>query len=546
MGRRKQKSLTASRNRFRTKENSHFAMIESIDTHFDEMECYFACREASGSKFYELSVIGVIFVNSKGPIHKLGRLTGTVQTPKYILSCDLSRKAPPNNRPSHLLIVLMQKSKGEWDQYSSSRFGLLKLGTLGFEFNYPNPERIFLFAEPEFGGYANDENYYITQWDEQKAEIFRASKDSAASVVFQINQNSINHSSLRLESFCYTPVYGITERHVAQVVEKTHAYYLIFQQEIHSMIIEVCRMTFGSPMEYDLPTVKVVHTVEGARDGYYECFEMEGMDSTKEVYVLSYGVGRSKSSENCNVLTSGIFKLNEENEVSEFSKIDVANFEEVFQHNMKILSTCKLVNGKYLIMGRMIKDDLDESDNNVPTFDRLFAKEIIWIVLDLNLKTVKRVFPREDPIASSSSSTNHEKRSKKQKKTSNQPQFLFIQDGDLNGGFANPFPRNSSKNQLSDNLNYISEDKRFKKYDLQIPKPTILDSNLTLCSIRPFPSNPDLFQIMLNFKRRQAVYYSNECHGQLFRFYFRMREECSPCFIEKPLQFYDIQFKSHV
>ncbi|KAG2372799.1 hypothetical protein C9374_013163 [Naegleria lovaniensis] len=549
MARQKQ-NLSSTRNRFRTKENSHFAMIDTFETQFDFDHYEYAHYVVNRSKVYCLVPVGVIF-------QQLCPNFLSKEFPKYILNCDLTQTPPPNYRPSHLLIVLKQKeiAPNDWDNYTCSRFGLLRLGKVGFECN---PERIFLFKDTWFGGYYDDVTCYITQWNKQKAELFLASPRYPKRAYIHIHPSSIYQSSITIDGQNnYSFLYVMAERHLPQVVDETNGdtvFYLKFpENDVHSQRFELCQMTFCSS-KYDMPNVKIICELEGfSSDGYYECLEMVGTNKTKVAFLLSHNSSKFKWSGNPLELTSGLYELKENEEVK-LKKLNFTNFNTYFTQNMKTLNTCKLVNGKYLVMGRMsngvestakeLSSHAINNDNIVqhPTFDRLFAEEIIWIVLDLNMKTVKRVFPREDPIASSSSTNHHEKRSKKQKKTSNQPQFLFIQDGDLNGGFANPFPRNSSKNQLSDTLNYISEDKRFKKYDLQIPKSIMLDSNLTLCSMRPFPSNPDLFQIMVHITYHSSAYYSSEIYGRLFQFYFRMREECSPCFLENPVQFCDLQF----
>ncbi|KAG2378814.1 hypothetical protein C9374_007962 [Naegleria lovaniensis] len=210
------------------------------------------------------------------------------------------------------------------------------------------------------------------------------------------------------------------------------------------------------------------------------------------------------------------------------------NFGKLFdsKHNIKLLSCCKLSNSKYLIMSSLKgSEKFNYSRYKATSFQELFIHSILWVLIDLENKLVKRVYPRVYHLSKRMSDDGFQQVSKKKYCGKRLPTIMNdFEDGDLNGGYSDVHLLQliASKNEV--NNTSVNASTCHERNDISLCG-TNIKKDIETIAFRPFPSNPDLFQVMVFFKTnlvndwRQPTRNAPD-YGKIFRFYFKLRDEC--------------------
>ncbi|EFC38065.1 predicted protein [Naegleria gruberi] len=399
--------------------------------------------------------------------------------------------------------------------------------------NDENGKPLGLFADE--GSVNETHQVVISEWNDREM-IFSQSMDlkERKFLKFKLNQKKVeesfvervhvevshqlSHSLYRADHPLNVPVIG-----KAQNVLLTHLAFDRFSQKSNLAIFNIEKNE-----NHSLKISQKFSTEEDTHAFYIALME----SNLGQKYILKYAFQKPSYS------SIGYVSLNNTKKFS-YTPIRVDGFEGIFQKNTckmsQILCHTQLSEGKYLFMTYSKSSKRISSD-----FQHYFTNEIVWILVDVNEKRTKRVYPRVYNIAANTT-TGHERTflnqsnqdetsfqtvqkkkrgGKIQKKFHTDEEHLYL-DGDLNGGYSD-----SSLLKKINGITNSSIDQTSTSVMIPILKEDITNNDVTMRAFRPFFSNPDIFQVLVFFSKvvEDGVDF-NPHFGKMFSYFFQFKNE---------------------
>ncbi|KAF0983618.1 hypothetical protein FDP41_010683 [Naegleria fowleri] len=470
--------------------------------------------------------------------------------PKYILWGDLTRQIPKRNyRPSYLFVAI--RSEGCWIEVS---FALLKLGRLG---SCVDDSRL------TFLHHLNNDNssmksysmsdqllsFYISQNDEKQITFL-------CEIEFQF-QLVLNDQDVKKSTFHYLETFNYLSTRYKSFWGESSLFSVNENVYYHAVMNSHWNGGLGSFQTTDLIRVSTqsdnnqyanVEQVICIKNGpvvYALLMEKQENDNNEESYKEFFVILTEERKRESSIQKIHIQK----NEPPSKTNVYFTNFEKYFvdeqnKFNLEIVAHCKLTFNKYLVMAYC------KSKRNhitkVNTFQQLFTDRTMWLLIDVQSKHIKQVFPRVYDLAKKQHDTKDDftpVTKRKRRGTFSVLSNPEYEDGDLNGGYSNVTLLKQIKNLKGVNdKDYENEEQSNEDtipFDQELMSPNIETmKGVFLKAFRPFATNADIFQVMVFFTTTQPKQYA-----KMFRFFFKFRDECNINLHKVAKYFTDVTFE---
>ncbi|KAF0983041.1 hypothetical protein FDP41_011019 [Naegleria fowleri] len=438
-------------------------------------------------------------------------------------------------RPCYLLVVLREPWKRN-SYVSNGWIGLLKLNKLGFRMDTLN-QRLHILGKTSV---YFPLSIFINEWTKEYFNFFMLGTQSNVNVMFEINQECLTESKLQIERmkqdefvYCsfkgqvFWPTIGSSKR----CWTFTNKYYYEELQLRRIYLKDNFQLAEEKKWSIKLPLtnkdqfmyLEYQHLNENEQNDVIERYLLVSVSQSKRWIhsLLQMQLGESQA-----FLTPTNF-LN-------FDKLFNNDIQRHAKNNVKLLSHCKLTNSKYLIMCWLITSKQGHTRYKLKSFQDLFIHSTAWMLIDFESKLVKRVFPRVYRLSKKINEDGFKQVSSKKKLYSGKrlPKKSYFQDGDLNGGYSDVHLLQLIRTKNDTNSPCEEEDVVPEERNDIMLFGTNSKKDIQTIAFRPFLSNPDLFQVMVFFTSdvvtdcRKDVCHSSD-YGKMFRFYFKLRDECS-------------------
>jgi len=457
--------------------------------------------------------------------------------PKFKLCCDFTQ-IHPKYKPTHLLVAAEHICGTE---YSGATFGLLPLGKYGVDIlenrlvklNDENGRLCGIFSD-EYSLF-HTHKLVICEWNEKQVKVSETiDLEDRQFATILINQDDVEQSLV-----------------VIKDVEVPASKELLFQAH-HRFDVSFAPsnvhfhtypryIAHDSHLRLSMLSVKFHEGKEQVNRLYSQeeitrtcyCAVMENRSGS--MFVLRF------DSEDPSTASIGSIYLERNNFT--FTSIHFDNFCKLWKENrlyIKPLCHTKLTDGKYLFLAQC--NSKRGNNHSVTTFQQLFTDRSIWLLVDLNEKRTKRVFPRVYDLGKQTITQPEYTLVKNKKDGRKEHTTPLYEDGDLNGGYTDRVLLKNIKPSIS--LSDLDE----KDRSIMVPvSQDEITKHVTMRAFRPFYSNPDLFQVMVFFTKsvandvrdldREARY------GKMFRFFFKFRDETKVKVRKVGSRFADVLFK---
>ena len=480
--------------------NSHLSAIDDLDEFYtrnpyDIFDRY--CEEGNFMVFNRIIPFALILYSETEK--------------KFIFQNSLIDVCPMNTSPKYILAQFIETSR-------YNRFGLIRLGQLGFKIGYSFLNLVSERKEIRDSLYL----YHST--------VLSIQKYSKSSIEFYISDN-YNFTNLKI-ALCQENILK------TEIIFKTIKFSSIptrlwssqSSQESIAVSPQIIRNGHKENIYLD-NSISLFHYKNDTQNIESICsheFEHRYIllvnQNNNEIFIMSF----------LDTLEFYKMELSPCYNTYEMKPVHFENVEEINVTN-KGVTSCPLTGSKYLVFFYRYDDD-DESNMKSVTYQELFTTDKgMWMLVDLNSNSVKRVYPiiydlekEKLPIVSSDGFQTVTKRLTRR--------WIHMQDGDLNGGCTDSFLIDGTKHS---NGPFINHDPispiRFSD--------GFLPEYSSLFAFRPFPYNSELFQVHLSFpfcKDYSDYKYTKkdlDKYGFSFRFYFKFYEEATVTLFERLLEF---------
>ncbi|EFC46796.1 predicted protein [Naegleria gruberi] len=487
---------------------------------------------------------------------------------KFIFHTSLREVCPRNSFPRYILVHLQETE----DYRSRSRFGLIRLGKLGSILDKSKCVPLKIMENVNGEMVRRDDSYYE---GEPVISIQECSNSTCLELVYsdfywlmrlkiELCQEDIENTMIHSKQIgdtlisAHIPYNGNTAFESTSISPQINRngrtnilYNSQFRYNPYGLQSNICFFQYENEVQTITDTIEAKGCVSGQSSLLVN-------QNSNDIFIMNYG---GKKHGFYKVTPSTKMEFSDSIIPHQIDQVPFENYDQFmpYDENNSVI-TCPLTDTKYLIFIST------NTQQRTTTYQTLFTKRIIWLLVDLNERRVKRVYPRVYDLANLTSKSDDFITVKKKVRRGRIGNDTVFPDGDLNGGYSDPAllseikPSNIHSSDLKDYANGSSslfEPLIDQKPTSLIPYPEKCKlANTKLFSFRPFPENPELFQVHFCFPETHVIlnYLLStvekiHTHGQSFRFYFKFRDEATKyaklLILSKERQFSDISIKTH-